>query len=85
MVVATVNLEDVRSKRANFIARSFQASSAPKIPRLSAAISLSPVQGRAPERSIWTIQSTSVAPMAPSLAATSMTCPDSWRSSEASW
>ena len=30
VVVATVDLADVRSKRANFIARSFQASSAPK-------------------------------------------------------
>ena len=36
LVVATVDLADVRSKRANFIARSFQASSSPKIPRVEA-------------------------------------------------
>lgn len=35
-VVATVNLADVRSKRANFIARSYQAASAPRIPRVDA-------------------------------------------------
>lgn len=34
VVTATVDLGDVRSKRANFIARSFQASSSPKIPRV---------------------------------------------------
>ena len=34
MVVATVDLADVRSRRANFIARSYQASSAPLIPRI---------------------------------------------------
>ena len=35
VVVATVNLTDVRSKRANFIARSYQASSAPHIERIA--------------------------------------------------
>ena len=34
VIVATCDLADVRSKRANFIARSFQASSAPKINRI---------------------------------------------------
>ena len=34
VVVATVELSDVRSRRANFIARSFQASSAPLVPRI---------------------------------------------------
>ena len=35
VVTATVDLSDVRSRRANFIARSFQASWTPKVPRLS--------------------------------------------------
>jgi NAD+ synthase (glutamine-hydrolysing) len=34
VVVATADLTDVRSQRSNFIARSFQASSSPKIPRI---------------------------------------------------
>jgi NAD+ synthase (glutamine-hydrolysing) len=34
LVVATVDLADVRTKRANFISRSFQASSAPRVPRI---------------------------------------------------
>lgn len=34
VVTATVDLQDVRSSRANFIARSYQASSTPTIPRL---------------------------------------------------
>jgi NAD+ synthase (glutamine-hydrolysing) len=37
LVIATVDLADVRSKRANFIARSFQASSVPRVPRIDAA------------------------------------------------
>jgi len=40
VVVATVNLNDVRSMRSNFIARSYQASSSPTIPRVEADISL---------------------------------------------
>jgi len=35
VVTATVNLSDVRSQRSTFIARSFQASSSPTIPRVS--------------------------------------------------
>jgi len=38
VVVATVSLADVRSSRANFLARSFQASSSPTIPRVSADV-----------------------------------------------
>jgi len=34
VVYATINLEEVRSFRSNFIARSYQASSAPRIPRI---------------------------------------------------
>lgn len=34
VVVATVNLSDVRSFRSNFVARSYQASSAPRVPRV---------------------------------------------------
>ena len=34
--VATVNLNDVRSMRSNFIARSFQASSTPTVQRVEA-------------------------------------------------
>ncbi|CAJ1350482.1 unnamed protein product [Effrenium voratum] len=34
VVVATVNLNDVRSMRSNFIARSYQASSTPTVPRV---------------------------------------------------
>lgn len=40
VVTATVDLTDVRAFRANFIARSFQASSAPKIPRVDVDFSL---------------------------------------------
>jgi len=36
VVVATVDLADVRSRRANFIARSYQASSAPRVARIDA-------------------------------------------------
>lgn len=40
VVVATVNLNDVRSQRSNFIARSYQASSTPTIPRVEVDMSL---------------------------------------------
>ena len=39
-IVATVSLTDVRSMRANFISRSFQASSAPSMSRIEADIHL---------------------------------------------
>ena len=39
-MIATVDLQDVRSKRANFISRSFQASSSPPLPRIPAEIYL---------------------------------------------
>eukprot|EP00933_Yihiella_yeosuensis_P023123 TRINITY_DN18063_c0_g2_i3.p1 TRINITY_DN18063_c0_g2~~TRINITY_DN18063_c0_g2_i3.p1 ORF type:complete len:773 (+),score=146.11 TRINITY_DN18063_c0_g2_i3:96-2414(+) len=40
VVTATVNLSDVRSFRSNFIARSYQASSTPTIPRVEVDFSL---------------------------------------------
>uniref|UniRef100_A0A7S4T6Z9 Glutamine-dependent NAD(+) synthetase n=1 Tax=Alexandrium monilatum TaxID=311494 RepID=A0A7S4T6Z9_9DINO len=57
VVVATVNLSDVRSFRSNFIARSFQASSAPTVHRIEVPfrltdadpLSLTPSQPRAPK------------------------------------
>ena len=42
VVVATVSLEDVRSTRANFISRSFQAAAALPIPRIPVEIQLCP-------------------------------------------